>query len=103
MPDADRHDAGEGVEVPPARLVPHVLHVPFDDHQRVAVVGDARRATRTAAAGRAPRRAMGPSYGAGRMIDDRERSAFTSVAMAEAPSGVQANTAKTAPILATAH
>ena len=25
--DADRDDAGKGVEIPPAGLVPHVLHV----------------------------------------------------------------------------
>ena len=40
MADADRDDAGEGVEVSPARLVPHILHVPFDDHQRLAVIRD---------------------------------------------------------------
>ena len=40
MADADRDDAGEGIEIPPARLVPHVLHVAFDDHQRIAVVRD---------------------------------------------------------------
>ncbi len=40
MADADGDDAGERVEIPPARLVPHVLHVAFDDHQRLAVVRD---------------------------------------------------------------
>ena len=33
--DADRDDAREGVEIPLARLVVHILHVPFDDQQRI--------------------------------------------------------------------
>ena len=40
MADGDRDDAGEGVEILLARLVPHVLHVAFDDQQRIAVVRD---------------------------------------------------------------
>ena len=38
--DADRDDAGEAIQVLLARLVPHVLHVAFDDHQRIAVIRD---------------------------------------------------------------
>ena len=38
--DGDGDDAGEGVEILLARLVPQVLHVPFDDQQRIAVVRD---------------------------------------------------------------
>ena len=44
MPDGDGDDAGEGVEVLLAGFVPDVLHVAFDDHQGLAVIGDQARA-----------------------------------------------------------
>ena len=44
MANADRDDAGKRIQIPLALLVPHVLHLAFDDHQRIAVVrDDARR------------------------------------------------------------
>ena len=41
--DADRDDSGEAIQVLLASLVPHVLHVAFDDHQRIAVIRDNAR------------------------------------------------------------
>ncbi len=41
--DRDRDDAGEAIEILLARFVPHILHVPFDDQQRIAVVRDQAR------------------------------------------------------------
>ena len=44
MPDADRDDSSQTVQVAPAAFIPDVLHLAFDDHQRIAVIGnDARR------------------------------------------------------------
>src|SRR5262249_9205161 len=40
VPDRDRDDAGKAVEVLLPGLVPEVLHVAFDDQQRLAIVGD---------------------------------------------------------------
>ena len=40
MADADRDDAGKRIQIPPPHLVPHVLHLAFHDHQRIAVVRD---------------------------------------------------------------
>ena len=38
MPHADRHDAAETVEVTLARVVPDVLHLALDEHERLFVV-----------------------------------------------------------------
>ena len=43
MADRDGDDAGEAVEIALALLVPQVLHVPFDDQQRIPVIGDQPR------------------------------------------------------------
>jgi hypothetical protein len=40
MSDADRDDARVGVEIAIARLVEDILHVPFDEHQGFAIIGD---------------------------------------------------------------
>src|SRR5436305_13511871 len=38
VPDADRHDTAERVEIAFVVLVPHVLHFPFHEHERLFVV-----------------------------------------------------------------
>ena len=43
MADGDGDDAGEAVEVLLAGFVPEVLHLAFDDQQRVLVVGEQAR------------------------------------------------------------
>ena len=59
VPDADGDDSGEGIEIPLARFVVHILHVAFDDQQRVFVVGHQARREVLAAAWPAPRLATG--------------------------------------------
>ncbi len=63
-------------------LVPHVLHVAFDDHQRLAVVGDdaGREVLMPQGEDLVARRA---GVGLGRMVDDRQRVVASAVAMAE--------------------
>src|SRR5262249_41352341 len=39
MADGNRDDAGKGIKVALSFFVPEILHVPFDDHQRLFVVG----------------------------------------------------------------
>ena len=38
MPDADRHDAAQAIQVAPAGFVPHILHGAFDQHDRLFVI-----------------------------------------------------------------
>ncbi len=42
MPNADRDNPGKGIQVPSSGLVEYILHMPFDDHQRLLVVGEDR-------------------------------------------------------------
>jgi hypothetical protein len=44
MADADRYDPSECIQIASAFLIPDVLHLAFDYHQRIAVIrDDARR------------------------------------------------------------
>ena len=43
VPDRNRDDAGEAIEILLALFVPQILHVPFDHQQRIAVVRDQAR------------------------------------------------------------
>ena len=71
--DRDGDDPGEGVEVLLAGLVPDVLHVAFDDQERLAIIRDqARREVLS------PHRqhfvARGTVIGGRRVWGDRQRS-----------------------------
>ena len=43
MPDRNRDDPRERIQISPACFVPHILHVAFDDHQWIFVIPDQPR------------------------------------------------------------
>ena len=72
MADADRDDAGKGIQITVAFFVPDVLHLAFDDHQRFTVVRDDAGREILVAQGEhfVARR---PFVGRGLVIDNRKR------------------------------